>query len=330
MGGSVAAHRLRPGGKRMMKLADLLVDAWVAVPLEAGTLEDALRQILLRVYREGVVSQERALEMASAFASGDKGEIHPVNRDVVAVLGTVEALEGPSVAVGVVREPFQLRGAPDGLPETARAVLLILTPASLNKVRKELLPEIVRVLRDPGRTQRLLKADSVAEIRGIQALMETEFPVRTLVEDAVLPVGYRVYPDTPLAEVFDLMVRRGIRAVPVVGEQYEVLGILTSGDALERLLRKGRPDAPDAEDGTGEGDVPRARDVMTRTVLCVSEDQALMDAANMMVNRDVEQLPVVREGELVGFVTRDSILGALWGTRPEPIENDDNESDTEP
>jgi CBS domain-containing protein len=33
----------------------------------------------------------------------------------------------------------------------------------------------------------------------------------------------------------------------------------------------------------------------------------------MMVNRDVEQLPVVRDGELVGFVTRDSILRALSG-----------------
>ena len=54
---------------------------------------------------------------------------------------------------------------------------------------------------------------------------------------------------------------------------------------------------------------------MTRSVLCVSEDQALSEAANMMVNRDVEQLPVVREGELVGFVTRESILRALHGLR---------------
>jgi CBS domain-containing protein len=46
----------------------------------------------------------------------------------------------------------------------------------------------------------------------------------------------------------------------------------------------------------------------------VSEDQTLVDAANMMVNRDVEQLPVVRDGELVGFVTRKSILRALHGT----------------
>jgi CBS domain-containing protein len=54
-----------------------------------------------------------------------------------------------------------------------------------------------------------------------------------------------------------------------------------------------------------------ARDVMTRSVLCVSETQPLSDAARMMVSRKVEQLPVVRDGELVGLITRDAILQAM-------------------
>lgn len=307
-----------------MKLADLLVDAWVAVPLEAETLEDGLRQILFRVYRAGVVSEERALELARAYADGETGELHPVNDRVVAVFGSVSALEAPSVAVGVSATPFTVSGGVEGVPETARAVLLALTPGSITRFRKELLPALARVLRDPDRTERLLEADSVAEIRGIRELMETELASRLLVEDALMPVRYRVYPDTPLDEVLDLVVRRGIRAVPVVGEQYEVLGILTSGDALGHLLHTGRPGSePEVPEGNG-GEVPRARDVMTRTVLCVSEDQGLLDAANMMVNRDVEQLPVVREGELVGFVTRDSILRTLHGARHQ---SDDDEPD---
>jgi CBS domain-containing protein len=67
---------------------------------------------------------------------------------------------------------------------------------------------------------------------------------------------------------------------------------------------------------------------MTRTVLCVSEDQSLVEAANMMVNRDVEQIPVVREGELVGFITRDSILRALRGV-PAPEANQEEESESD-
>ena len=79
--------------------------------------------------------------------------------------------------------------------------------------------------------------------------------------------------------------------------------LVTSGDALHCVLKE-RPGAPVVKELL-------ARDVMTRAVLCVSEDQLLVDAANTMVMRDVEQLPVVRDGEFIGFVTRDTILRAL-------------------
>lgn len=136
-----------------------------------------------------------------------------------------------------------------------------------------------------------------------------------LVEDVLQPASYRVYPETPLEEVIDLMARRDVRALPVVGESYEVLGIITTGDALDQVLR----DAPGEEhQGEAQREHLTARDVMTRAVLCVSEAQPLVDAARMMVNRKVEQLPVVRDGELVGLITRDAILHALYPGSQEP------------
>ncbi len=128
---------------------------------------------------------------------------------------------------------------------------------------------------------------------------------RLRVADAIESVKYRVDPDTPVSEVVDLMVRRGSEAVPVVGDRYEVLGIITAGDALRAVLDDGR-----VEEDAPQGPV-LARDIMTRAVLCVSETQPLADAARMMANRKVRQLPVVREGELIGLVTRDAVLRAL-------------------
>jgi CBS domain-containing protein len=166
-------------------------------------------------------------------------------------------------------------------------------------------------------------------VRALRELMDTELQERHLVGDACTPVRYRVRPETPLLEVVDLMVRRELRAVPVVGERHEVLGLITVGDALEELLpRRGAgPDrGPHAKRGDAQGEEAKrgeeverpgatlqARDVMTRSVLCVSEDQPLVDAASMMVNRGVDQLPVVRDGELVGFLTRAAILRLLFG-----------------
>lgn len=141
--------------------------------------------------------------------------------------------------------------------------------------------------------------------------MERQHAAPLLVENVVERTEHRVLADTPLSEVVDYMVRQAARAVPVVGEHLEVLGIITTGDALGHVLRE-RPgdDAPPVEEDEGP---TMARDVMTRAVLCVTESQPLVDAARMMVNRKIEQLPVVRDGELVGLVTREAALQALHG-----------------
>jgi len=114
---------------------------------------------------------------------------------------------------------------------------------------------------------------------------------------------HRVRPDTPLSEVVDLMVRLAIGAVPVVGDGAEVLGIVTSGDALGQLMHE--------SSGLDSEEALTARDVMTRSVMCVSEGQPLIEAAHMMLHRDVDQIPVARDGRLVGIVTRANVLRAL-------------------
>jgi CBS domain-containing protein len=129
-----------------------------------------------------------------------------------------------------------------------------------------------------------------------------------VVQDALEPVIHKIRPDTTLGEILSTIVHKRVGAVPVVGERSEVLGIVTSGDALDQLLR----DSP-GEDSSSAEERLTARDIMTRAVLCVSEGQPLVEAAQMMVNKKVEQLPVVREGVLVGIVTRSKVLRALYG-----------------
>ena len=294
-----------------MRLSELFEHTWAVLPLASDDLAGALQEILGRAAAAGALDSARAEKLARDLAFGAQGEVVRLSQDAVAVLGSLEGLDRLSWTVGVA--PHELRVSAEGLPEpaTARAVVLALVPGRLTGLRQDLLPLLSRALRDPERTARILGARSWEEVLAVSELAEAEFHPRLRVEDALVPVRYRVYPETPIEEVVDLMVSQGVHAVPVVGQRYEVLGILTSGDALAYRLQSGGPGA----ERPGRTDVaPRsARDIMTRTVLCVSEEQSLAEAAHMMVNRDVEQLPVVRDGELVGFVTRDSILAALHG-----------------
>ena len=46
----------------------------------------------------------------------------------------------------------------------------------------------------------------------------------------------------------------------------------------------------------------------------VSPDQPLAEAASLMNNRNVDRVPVVKEGRLVGFLTRGDIVRKLIGS----------------
>jgi CBS domain-containing protein len=313
-----------------MKLSDLLLDGWVIAPIEATDLEEALRVALARAQESAGQDREWVEELSRAITTGEEGEVVRVGEEVVMVVAPGEAFATPAMGVAVAPEPFLVSQA-DGqaAPEGARVLFFLLTAGRIASIREQVVPALrrVTVLDEVTRTS-LAVVTAGAPVDRIRNALDVDFRSPALVRDAVQPLRYRVYPDTPLTEVMDLMVRRGVHAVPVVGGQYEVLGIMTSGDALDYLLRKGRPG--DRREGRpGQSEIPLAKEFMTRTVMCVSEDQALKEAANLMVNRDVEQLPVVREGELIGFVTRDSILRALYGSL-KTDQTDGNQDNSDP
>ena len=88
-----------------------------------------------------------------------------------------------------------------------------------------------------------------------------------------------------------------------------MLGIITIGDALKYLVPKWM--GGDEAGGAGESETSLARDVMSRSVMGVAEEQTLLDAARIMANKGFEHVPVVRDGELVGFVTEETVLRML-------------------
>jgi CBS domain-containing protein len=292
-----------------MKLFDILVGERILLARTPGTLTAAVSEALSLCQAGEEGGAPATVQEAASIASGQSGARVRANEQVILAATTPPTGDEVKAALVVASEPFS---AP--LPETspdavARVLLLVSVPGTVRTLRAQWFPALVRAFREEGVTERVVLAKHPHEILAIGSLMDTALRGRLLVEDVLTPVSFRVYPDTPLQEVVDLMVRREVHAVPVVGERYEVLGIITAGDALTELLPR-----------TLAGDTPAegsslsaltARDVMTRSVMCVSEGQTLLEAANLMVNRDVEQLPVVREGELVGFVTRNMILKTL-------------------
>ena len=117
-------------------------------------------------------------------------------------------------------------------------------------------------------------------------------------------------PGMTLEAAAEMLARRRLRAMPVIDDEGHVLGMLTDRLLISRLLpalERAAASGPAAGDPAA-GEV---RDVMERTVMCVKDDEPLANVVRLMLDREIERLPVVREGQLVGFLTRGDIIRRL-------------------
>ena len=280
-----------------MKFVELLAPEHVVLGAELASLDEGVRVALAAL---GARPPEEGTDEVVPDATVRANE-------QVIIVAVVDDATAAEAAIVQAREPFSAPiPAEDAL---ARCIVLLRVPGSIKTVKVQWFPAIARAVREEGVTEALIGASTPDQVLEIEGLMEAPMRRQLLVEDVMSPLSLRVFGDTPIEEVVDLIVRRSAPNVPVVGEDHELLGLIDARAALRELL----PDRGSAEEKEGEapGQPRAAKDVMNRAVMCVDESQPLFEAAHLMVKRDVEQLPVVREGRLVGFVNRDQLLKTL-------------------
>ena len=138
------------------------------------------------------------------------------------------------------------------------------------------------------------------------------------VAQLMTPNVLTVQPDTPLRDVAQLLSDRGISGVPVL-ERNRVVGVVSQTDivAKERgpAPRRGRFATWFARPSkAAERDRLEARtagEVMTSPAITVESWRTVADAAAVMLNRDIDRLPVLENDELVGIITRADLVGAF-------------------
>ncbi len=133
----------------------------------------------------------------------------------------------------------------------------------------------------------------------------------------VIAVG----PDRPVREIAQLMSEHHFSGIPVVDAAGSLIGIVSHSDLLHRpetgTERKHRrwldffadPDTQAREYVKTHG--MKASDVMSRNVITVPAETELRDAADILDRRNVKRLPVLRDGRLVGILTRGDIVRAF-------------------
>jgi CBS domain-containing protein len=118
-----------------------------------------------------------------------------------------------------------------------------------------------------------------------------------------------------------LMVEHGISAVPVVNRDKRVIGMVSEGDLLHRAetgteLRRSwwLELASSTNKLAGEyikSHSGKVKDVMARDVLSVTEETPVADIAVLLETNRIKRVPVLRDGKLVGIVSRANLVRAL-------------------
>ena len=129
-------------------------------------------------------------------------------------------------------------------------------------------------------------------------------------------------PDDSIMHAIQLMLKRRISGLPVVDDTGALLGILTEGDLLRRAelgTQKRRPRWIEFLIGSGRlaseyvsACSRKVHEVMTTPVHTVMEDTPLTEVVKIMESKRVKRLPVVRDGHIVGILSRANLLRALF------------------
>ena len=146
-----------------------------------------------------------------------------------------------------------------------------------------------------------------------------------------------VTPESSVGDAAKLMLQYRISGLPVVDRKGELVGIVTEGDFLRRGetgTQRRRPRWLEFILGPGrlsseyvQAYGRKIADVMTSNPVSITEDVSLENVVDTLERHRVKRLPVMRDGKLVGIVSRANLVQALAtvlpraeGPRPEDSE----------
>ncbi|GAB6111540.1 DUF190 domain-containing protein [Desulfomicrobium salsuginis] len=183
------------------------------------------------------------------------------------------------------------------------------------------LPVIVEIVDTPSRVESFLPVvDAMVEEGSIvmqdgQAVFHLPLRIRDVMTEHVATVDIR----TPLPAVVDLLLRREVKAVPVMDGR-NIAGIVTGGDLLSRARMPLRLDMQGqlpfeqrCEQGAASGFAGLvAQDIMSSPARTLNIKTDVVDALKIMAGKNIKRLPVTADdGTLLGIVSRTDVLAAI-------------------
>jgi CBS domain-containing protein len=140
-------------------------------------------------------------------------------------------------------------------------------------------------------------------------------------QDVMTKPVISIGPDDTVARAIRVMLQNHISGLPVIDVTGCLVGMITEGDFLRRVetsTERKRPRWLEFLAGGGQlaseyvrTHARRVSDIMTTDPVVVAEDAPLEEVVALMEKRRIKRVPIVKDGKVVGIVSRANLMHAL-------------------
>lgn len=120
--------------------------------------------------------------------------------------------------------------------------------------------------------------------------------VKSIMNKKVISIS----PGMSLKRICQLLTMHKLNGIPVINLKKEIIGFVSERNIIAAISK------PNFHEKC-------ARDIMAKKVIAVEDNANISEVAQIFSVEPFRQLPVVREGKLVGMITRNDIVKRMLG-----------------
>ncbi len=156
----------------------------------------------------------------------------------------------------------------------------------------------------PGAGSALLKGVRPETVREmILELMQGNQYSSVMLSDIMSYPVVTVNQDTKIEEVAGLLRDMGCTGMPVVDDNDNMVGVISRRD-FKRVKKEKQMQSP-------------VKSIMSRNLVSISHDKSAIEAARLMIRHDIGRIPVMKEGKIIGIITRSDAMMYFYDLLPD-------------
>ena len=273
-------------------------DAYAAAYfLENGADLNVVSSFLSPVY--GVQQKEILFKM---IKSAKRSKINGYNIcfNIVDIKGHVEGL---AIVVRMCRELLNVDAAFGIFVNCDRGMCIVIGRSNIDGINIGRIMQSIGGGGHPGAGSAVVRTLNPDTVKGmIVDLIENNQQSYVQINDLMSFPVFTLSSDNSMRKAANTLREKGYTGIPVVDDG-KLVGILSRRD-FKKLRKDSQMDAP-------------IKAFMSINVMSVEPDKGIMKAAKLMVKYDIGRLPVIKDGEVIGIITRSDVMLYFYDLLPE-------------